>query len=570
MRSSLAVLALLLLLPAMSRAQLAPELAPRELEGEPGTGSLPFQKREALPEGDDESAELVGELRHLKIRGEEEGELFRRTQDHPSRSLSFDGLKVPSEPLDDLLWPFLGQPLTEQGLDRLIDTVLRYYEQNDRPVTDVFAPDQNVSGGSLLLEIVDGRVGRVGFQNGDVFDDDLLEGAVLLQRGELLLASDLQAHLDWFNRNPFRSAGLYAAPGEEPGEADLVFAFEDRRPWRVYAAYENSGSEAAGENRYLAGFNWGNAFDLDHTLNYQFTTGDSLDELSVHAVTWEIPIHPWHHFIRFTGAYASISADVVSVTQQIFVEGSSWQIGASYGIPLARRNGFKREVTFGLEFKSSDNFVVFGGTASNPGSVVDVVQFRADYQASRQFDAGALELRASLIASPGGLTGNNEDADFERFRAGADSQYLVGRGTATWVQRLPQGWTLRANAKGQLATGPLLPAEQLALGGHASIRGYEERDFLADHGYALSAELRAPTIDFSVGELPAGVQFLGFVDHGTGWRSKSGNRSGRESFHAVGVGLRAQLGSYFNLRTDVAAPLEGGGVRAHIGATVSF
>lgn len=552
------------------QGQLLPELAPREVEGQPGAGSLPFQEREALPEGEDTSAVLAPELRRLKIRGEEEGELYHHTLNHPGQSLTMDGLKVPAKPLDDLLWPFLGKPLTEQGLDRLIDTILRYYEQNDRPVTDVFAPDQDVSKGSLLLEVVDGRVGRVGFQDGKVFNEQLLAGAVRLQQGDLLFASDLQDHLDWFNRNPFRSVGLYAAPGEEVGEADLVFAFEDRRPWRVYTAYENSGSEAAGENRYLAGFNWGNAFGLDHTLNYQFTTGDSLEELNVHAVTWEIPIHPWHHFIRLTGAYANISADVVSVTQQVFVDGVSWQLGAAYGIPLSRRNGFKQEVTFGLEFKSSDNFVVFGGALRNPDSVVDSVQVRADYRASRQFDDGALELQASLIASPGGLTGHNDDADFDLFRSGADSQYLVGRGNVTWAQRLPRGWALRSTLTGQVASGPLLPAEQLALGGHTTIRGYEERDYLADHGYAVSAELRAPTIDFSVGEIPAGVQFLGFVDHGTGWRSESGNQPSRESFHALGVGFRAQLGSYFNLRTDIAAPLEGGGVRAHIGATVSF
>ena len=40
----------------------------------------------------------------------------------------------------------LGAPLTERGLDRLIETVLRYYESEDRPVTDIIAPEQDLAG----------------------------------------------------------------------------------------------------------------------------------------------------------------------------------------------------------------------------------------------------------------------------------------------------------------------------------------------------------------------------------------------------------------------------------------
>jgi hemolysin activation/secretion protein len=118
-----------------------------------------------------------------------------------------------------------------------------------------------------------------------------------------------------------------------------------------------------------------------------------------------------------------------------------------------------------------------------------------------------------------------------------------------------------------------LPTEQLALGGHATVRGFEERDFLADRGYVFSAEVRAPPVTLPTGEyFPAQAQFLGFLDHGGGWRDEvtSGGKD-RESLTSVGVGLRAQVGRHLNLRGDVGVPLEGGdGLQGHVGLTASF
>jgi hemolysin activation/secretion protein len=555
-----------------AHAQIGSELAPRELE-KGREGKLSFGEREAvIQEGVDESAVLMRRLGAIELNGGEEGSLFHFDVTHVGE-VRGQGLTVELDGLGEALLSFLGRPLTENGLDRLLETVLRYYEAHDRPVTDAFAPVQDLKDGTLLLEVIEGRIGTLGIQSGDIFNDELLAGAVQLDAGDPLLSSDLQEHLDWFNRNPFRPAALYAAPGVGEGDADIVFAFTERRPWRGYAGYENSGAEAAGESRYLLGFNWGNAFGLDQVINYQFTMGGSLEELSAHALGWELPIHPWHHFVRLSGSFADLSTESRSAGMKVISQGTSWQLGGAYGIQLRRWKNFKQEVSFGAEFKSSDNFLVFGGGDAHPGSLVEVLQLRTDYRASRQFKSGALEVRASLVGSPGGLSGRNEDEDFARFRAGAESGYLYGRAQAIWVHRLPKGWSLRTRGQLQLASGSLLPTEQLALGGHTTVRGYEEREFLGDHGYGLSAEVRAPAIEVPIGAwLPTQVQLLSFLDHGTGWRDETGvGEEASKSFTSLGMGARVQAGSAMSIRGDLGVPLEeGGGVRAHLGVTVSF
>ena len=560
-------------LSASLHGQEGSELTPRGVEGET-EGRLPFGKREPVLRGEiDESAVLVIRLGTIKLIGSGEGAEFNHDFPEAGRVEAL-GLTIEHGGLAEALRSFLGEPLTESGLDQLIETLLRYYEAQDRPVTDIYAPDQDLAGGTIELMVIDGLVGSVGMQMGGIFNEDLLAGAVRLQGGEVLLTSELQRHLDWFNRNPFRPAALYAAPGAGAGEADLVFAFSERRPWRVYAGYENSGAEVSGENRFLTGFNWGNVFGLDQSLSYQFTTADSLDELSAHAVNWEIPIHSRHHFLRLTGSWAEISTQGYLAGLLVDSAGTSWQLGASYGVQLNRWNDFRQELSVGAEFKSSDNFLVYGGLEGGPGAGVEVIQFRTDYRARRQFaNRGSLELNASVVGSPGELGGRNSTSDFQDFRPGAEASYLYGRARAVWTKRLPGAWTLRARGQFQVGSGALLPTEQLSLGGHATVRGFEERDFLADRGYLLSAEVRTPPVTLPTGEhFPVQVQFLGFLDHGGGWRDEiTPGREDQESLTSVGAGLRAQVGRHLNLRADVGVPLEGGdGPRGHVGLMASF
>lgn len=565
------LIAMLLTHPAW--AQVGSELAPRALPSD-REAQLPFEARPAAEAGEkDDSRVLVDRLREIRLRVEDDDGAAVESRVGGRGVVGLQGVTVEPGDLAEALAKFLGDPLTENGLELMIEVVLQHYDRHGHPVTEVFAPEQDLAEGRILLETVEGRVGLVAMEGVPAGMREQLARGVLLEPGALLRRNELQEQLDWFNRNPFRPAGLYAAPGAAPGEADLVLGFSSQRPWRVYAGYENSGAEAAGENRYLLGLNWGNAFGLDQLVSYQFTAGDRLDQLQAHAVTWEIPLHRWHHFLRWSGSWASIETDTTSAGTTVTSSGTSWQVSGMYGAQLPRWFGFRNEVALGAEFKSSDNFLVFGGTDAHPGSLVEVAQLRADYRAVRQLESATLALDASMVASPGGLSGRNDDEAFALFRDGADASYLYGRAGATWVQRLPGDWSVQARGEAQLATGALLPTEQFALGGHATVRGYEERDVLSDHGYVLSVELRAPALSFSSG--PSGdlqIQLLGFLDHGTGWRDESGpSQEARQSLSSLGLGARLQAGSHLSLRVDLAAPLGGeSGLRGHFGLTLAY
>lgn len=545
----LRLLFMISMLPAsIAVGQLDPLVAPQELERQEGAG-LPFDGAAADEGGEEQGALLLKQLVRIELTSDEGQAL------------------VDELALSETLAQFIGRPLHEGGLDRITDLIVDHYDAHDHPVLDVFVPEQDLSKGVLRIEITVGRLGAVGLEKTKHFNNDLLADSVMLSRGELLRSSRLQAQQDWLNRNPFRSAQMYAAPGDGFAEADILYSFEERYPLRAYLGYDNTGTPSVGRNRWFAGVNWGNGFGQDHLVSYQFTMGDALSDFQAHAVLWEIPLHARHHFLRFTGAWAEVNSSSTSGGILVEAEGASWQASGAYGIQLPRWKGFTQEITAGVEFKTTDNFLVFGGTTPG-GAVVDVVQARIDYLASRRSEKDALQISASLVASPGGLSSRNEDANFEAFRAGASADYFYGRVKATWLRRLPEAWTLRVAGQAQWANGPLLPIEQLAFGGRDSVRGYDERIALADSGYHVSAEIRTPAIDLS-GEVlsETKLQFLGFVDHGIGWTDGAGN----EALTGVGGGIRLQTGTLGDIRFDVGWPLDGGdGPTAHVGVLLSF
>ncbi|WP_193213826.1 ShlB/FhaC/HecB family hemolysin secretion/activation protein [Luteolibacter marinus] len=458
---------------------------------------------------------------------------------------------------------WIGKPLTEAGLDRLLEVILRHYDDHDRPMNDVWVPPQSGEAGQLVVEVVEGRIGAVGIEEMSRFNNRLVRRGLHLTEGDLLTSSGLQADLDWLSRNPFRKAELFAAPGDGVS-ADLLLRIDEQRPWRAYAGYDNTGAEAVGENRWFTGFNLGNAFGLDQVLGYQFTMGDSLDRFHAHSLSWEIPLHRLHHFIRLSGAWADVSAVDHQSGLPVNSDGTSWLAGIAYGRPLPRLGEWRQEIRGGLEFKRADNFVIFGQTRF-PQTEVDVVQLRGEWQGSGPLWGGRAELQADLVASPGNLTGKNGRQEFDAFRPGADPTYAYGRLEGTWLAPMPGNWSWRLHSTAQLASGALLPTEQLGLGGYDSVRGYGERIQLADSGYAVSAELRTPAAGLFRKDWL--LQGLVFIDHGHGWSEGDGD----ESLTGIGLGSRLALGSTGTARLDIGWGLkDGSGAQVHAGMMFSF
>jgi hemolysin activation/secretion protein len=438
----------------------------------------------------------------------------------------------------------LGKPLTLSDLNEICQFVVVYCREIDRPVVDAIVPQQDVTYGTVQILVLQGHVGKIHAEGNRFFPSAMLTGEIRAKTGDEISQTRLLEDVDWLNRNPFRHTDLILERGEEFGQTDVVLETEDHFPLRVYAGYENTGTVSTGEDRWLAGLNWGNAFGLDEQLNYQYTMGANIENFQAHSGSYVVPL-PWRDVLTVFGNWSDSN---VQTDPNVFQNGQSWQISARYEIPLPQIQGITQSVQLGGDFKRSNTNAEFGGF-SVYSSYVNTVQFMLGYNAADTDRFGLTHAALEGYFSPGYLGGEDNRPDYENARAGADPQYVYGRLTADRTTNLPADFSWVARFQGQLASSALLGSEQVGVGGIDSVRGYLEREGNGDDAVILSNEIHTPSLSFlKIAGRKDQLYFLGFLDYGIAWmRDAQPGQFAQENFLGAGPGVSYHLGPWLSI-----------------------
>jgi hemolysin activation/secretion protein len=478
--------------------------------------------------------------------------------------------------------PYIGQPVTMKSLAELTRSIVAYFRDHDRPVVNVFVPEQSITSGFVQVVVVISRVGKIDATGARYFSNQFLKAQLRLRLEEPISGSELNSDLSWINRNPFLQSNILMAPGAAPGTTDLLLRTQDRFPFRVYTGFEDSGNQYTGNDRILTGFNYGNLFGVGQQISYQFTTGTDVNKFTAHSGTWVIPL-PWKHQLTFFGSYSNSFANL---GPDLSSGGVNWQVSGRYEIPLPGTDHFTESVTGGFDFKRSNNDLLFN-VATVSDVYTDIDQFVLSYQAGYQDNYGSTSASATAFWSPGAMSNNDDNADYEATRAGATADYLYGQFTLNRVTRLPFDFTWTVRGELQESDANLLPSEQLGLGGYDTVRGYDERVANGDNGYLISTEVATPPVSlfhlFGNQTVKDQLQFLGFVDYGgTSLHMVTpADVSPNSNLLGVGPGFRYVINPYVSIRFDYGFQLTDLGYndtgfdsyhhsRAHLGILVSY
>ena len=495
--------------------------------------------------------------------------------------------------------PYLGQPLSENGLRDLQDDIILFCRSKNRPLVDVILPEQQLENGMLQIWFLEGKLGEVRVTNPATkwFKDDYIRRQVRVQPGESVDSVQLTRDVEWLNQNPFRSVDVRFQQGKDVGQSDLVLEVQDRIPMRVYVGYEDTGTRFTGEKRFITGLNWGNAWGVDHQFNYQYTADIEFDLVSAHSASYFIPL-PWRHTLTLFGSYVDATTDFGNFAPGTGGDGTSWQVSGRYGIPLKDLANYHHDLAAGFDFKRADNSLEFigGGSATNlllSASDADVAQFVAAYTGQAPDKWGLTSLAMEVFYSPGDLTKNNTDealggsttgptSETQGLRFGAKATYLYGRATFERQTLLPWDFSWYFRGVGQAANERLVPSEQLGAGGYRTVRGYDERVANGDQGFVLNNELRTPRL--RLGNVLGGsgyasgdfFQALVFFDYSRLYYVDKLPEEIEYELMSFGGGLRYSMSSHLAVRVDYGVPLKNKDInrrengRAHFGIIASF
>jgi len=180
------------------------------------------------------------------------------------------------EVLQEVVAKYEGRNLSIADIYHVADVVEIYYRYHGYLLSSVYVPAQRINSGSIILEIIEGRLGalKIDGELNSYSEAFLKEQASDLKPGEIIDDKTLETETLLLDDLPGLSARAVIAPGDEYGTSDVIFMTEEDRFSGVISA-NNYGRKSIGEKRVEAGLLIANPIFEGDQLNLSLIAAES-------------------------------------------------------------------------------------------------------------------------------------------------------------------------------------------------------------------------------------------------------------------------------------------------------
>ena len=492
------------------------------------------------------------------------------------------------EILQALIADRLGQETDFSGLQDIANTISAYYRDNGYPFARAYLPAQDIQGGEVTFEILEGRYGDVSAVNAptaspamtlqamrnravaDVletlsehFDEEELSEVVdsidtLFDQRMESLEAEYEAVEETLTPNPHAQqylAGLesdeviesaeiervalilddlpgYTAvpvvrPGERRGAGDLQVRMIEADTWVSSFGLDNHGSISSGRNRAR--------LDLAKARNFVFGDQLSLTGLVTDEETWLLSTN---YSLPVGARGLRLNANVLLSNYELaagefagIADGGTSQAGLSLAYPLTRSQTRNLTVSTGGNVIQHENNRLSESETYNTITVPISLNF--DWRDG--LGGGAVSYGALRVQY-------NQVTDDERV-GGPDDQYGLLALDIARSQRLADRWQALVRLSTQYADDNIDSSNFLSLGGFNAVRAYPVGEFSGRRGAVLQTEISHSMPRYSA------TPYV-FFDVGNAERITTEDLTESRTLSGYGLGLRY---SNFGLSFDLSA-----------------
>ncbi len=447
------------------------------------------------------------------------------------------------------LAPWTGREVGSEELLAARDAVTRMYVEKGYLSSGATLPDQDPEGGVIELRIVEGRLGEVSVTGSRWLRDGWLEARVRRGAREPLNVIELEQALELLQQAPqIRRIDARLQPGPTRDESVLDLRVEEAFPFQLGFRVANDIATSIGGDRAEA-----TLADIDltgnaDTLSATYSQGQGLSEWEA---SYDVPFTKWD--TRLALAWNLSRSEVVEEPfSDLDVRSDRTSYSVTLSQPLFATPASSLELGVTGELQQSrlrilgEDFGFTEGIDNGRTKETIVRAFASFFERSRE------QVIALRVSGNFGLDAfDSTTSDDSRI---PDSRFTYWLAQAQYARRLPESWRssqLIARIDLQLAQDPLLPLDQLSIGGMATVRGYHVNQIVRDSGAIASLELRVPILRDANGR--DRLQLAPFVDWGKAWNHE--DTFGMRWLASVGLGLRYQLADRANVAVYWGSPL---------------
>ena len=475
--------------------------------------------------------------------------------------------------------PFLGPGKTLADVEKARDAVHALYQQAGYQSVYVELPEQQVSGGVVLLKVQQTPIGQlrvVGTRHES--PERIRERVPALAEGKVPDFDQAQKELTALNEGGRRQVMPLVREGQVPGTMDVDLQVEEKSPWRASASLNNDHSADTEKLRLSASLAYDNLWKRGHSANLGvYLAPEDTKQAKVFSASYTMPFEgtPWS--LEASG-YRSDSR-VLNAGGQVGtgtgtnVIGNGHSIGLKLNYRLPGSSQWWRQLSLGVDFKDTEEDTQMGKESLK--TPLRYAPITLAFVGVRQGEQDQLSINTQLVAGTRRLLGYGSDATaFGQKRYWADPSFVAFKADVANTHTFGSDWQWYARGSLQVTDAPLVSAEQFAAGGMYTVRGYLSAEAIGDYGGLASLEWRTPAWSLWRG---TDLRVYSFADAAY-LRLRQPLPEQRDKYNLASVGLGAQLrlGQHLQLRLDYAWPYADGPVtrkddpRLHFNISTSY
>jgi len=435
----------------------------------------------------------------------------------------------------------MGKAYDLAGLQDVADKVSTCYRSAGYPFAKAFVPAQNMQGGALRLQIVEGRYGEV-----RITGDDKAQAAASyltpLKSGEVITSAPLERATLLLSDLPGYWMEPVMQPGQTEGTGDLLLDLKPYMPVTGQITADNMGSRYTGMYRMR----------LDMQLNSPLMVGDQLSfngiqsngDMKFGTLGYALPLGG--DGLRLSASASKTAYLLGDKFASANVHGTADVVSAGLSYPLLRSR--ENNLNLSGQFQKKRLHDAKDGLDSHKSS--DVLPLMLGFDRRDDWLGGGI-VYGSVSYAYGQL-----NLDEMLGATDAETARTAGR-FAKWnldmvrKQTLPEGLEGNVRMAIQWTGQNLDSSEKFSLGGPTGVRAYPSGEGLGDRGWLLQAELRAQWAQFS----PYAFADLGSARTNINVWDPSANN--KRHLAGAGMGVKTSQGS-FNLDASLAWRVQGG------------
>ena len=451
-----------------------------------------------------------------------------------------------TEELDEVTAPYVNRELAAEDLEELRRSLTLYYVNKGYVNSGAIIPDQTVADGVIEFRIIEGELTDIEVEGTKWFRAGYIKDRLALGAGPPLNIIPLQQRLQIMQQDPrIERVNAELKPGVKPGESFLNLWIEEKIPYNAWLRFNNYQSPTVGAERGQVIIEHRNLTGHGDILSLDYGRSDGIDPQI--DVSYSFPFTA-----RDTTLTLQYRRNDFNVVEEPFepldVESESEIFSVTLRHPFYRTINQEFALTLSGEYLDNETYLLGEKFSFSPGaregkSTVTALRFSQEWTYRAPAQVVAVRSRFSLGLDALGSTTNHSDIP--------DSQFFSWMGQFQWARRFKfRDMQMIFRTDVQLANDPLLPLEQIAVGGRYSVRGYRENQMVRDNGLITSLELRIPLIYDK--PWADSIQIAPFVDFGRAW-NKDISTPDPKNITSIGLGLRwaATLPPPLQLKTQL-------------------